>query len=99
MNITEFKTRIKTTSNGGKTQSLANHIVFGGQYPLDLTEIPMDTLADLQEYPSRYKFKGKKVTVLNTDTTNVMSEYWWTGSEWKECTNDAQILYGGDDVD
>lgn len=57
---------------------------FGGKRPVDALQIPLDTVADLNSIPSKYRYIGMTATVLSGDTLdsngkNIPDEYWLVG--------------------
>ena len=57
---------------------------FGGKRPVDAFQIPLDTVADLNGIPSKYRYIGMSVKVLSGDTLdsngkNIPDEYWLVG--------------------
>ena len=57
---------------------------FGGKRPVDAFQIPLDTVADLNGIPSKYRYIGMTAKVLSGDTLdsngkNIPDEYWLVG--------------------
>lgn len=66
---------------------------FGGKRPVDALQIPLDTKADLNSIPSKYRYIGMTATVLSGDTLdsngkNIPDQYWLVGgtknSNWQK---------------
>lgn len=81
--------------------------VYNGKRPLDIFQIPLDTVADLNSIPSRYRYIGMTVTVLSGSTLdskgkNIPDQYWLVGgtknSNWckKPSVIDGKLTLSAD---
>ena len=80
-------------SNVSESKGLMTNLFYEGKRPIDLFQIPLDTVDDLSSVPSSYRYIGMTVKVLSGSTLNekgknIPDEYWLVGgtknSNWQK---------------
>lgn len=60
---------------------ITSNYFYNGRKPLDVFDIPLDTVADLYYIPAKYRYKGMTIIVLSGTTSdaqgNFVPEEWW----------------------
>lgn len=86
-----------TTDSIGIT---ANYF-YNGRKPLDVFNIPLDTINDLYMIPSKYRYKGMTMTVLSGTTIEngiVIPEEWWLVDGTKDINWKKKSSFAGESL-
>lgn len=72
---------LELINNTTESIGITANYFYNGRKPLDVFNIPLDTVSDLYYIPSKYRYKGMTMIVLSGTTSdaqgNLVPEEWW----------------------